>query len=221
VEYLPSSLYGDDANLGSGHLIQLKEQFFGLPVSEKPRPEIYLTPSEEAWARKYVQARDPLAAAGKPICVLHPWGHTWKSVMAPDIWEEVVSRWSSRYSFWQVGVEGHRAIAGCAHHFLTSRAFRVARKLFGVVRQAAAFIGVNSGPMHVAKAFGIRSLIITEQGNARDIFERRHAAPYFLYRNWAHGFLYEDNAHLDVPALSREELLRGCDEYLEASMPRR
>ncbi len=76
VRYLPRKLYGDDTNWGEGHLIQLKERFFEVPVSEHPKPEIHLFESEARWGKRLAEG------SASPICVIHPWGHTW-SVATP------------------------------------------------------------------------------------------------------------------------------------------
>ncbi len=73
--------------------------------------------------------------------------------------------------------------------------------------------------MHVARSFGIRSLILTQQGEIETIFKLRKEAPYFLYQNWKHGFLYEDNTHIDVAPLNVDQLLARVDAYLEENHP--
>src|SRR6185437_15056062 len=57
ITYLPHAIFGDDTNEGSGHLITLKENFFGLKsgedARENPRPELYPTASETRWAKEF------------------------------------------------------------------------------------------------------------------------------------------------------------------------
>jgi hypothetical protein len=215
VRYLPRKVFGDDINWGEGHLIQLKERFFELPISEKPKPEIHLLGSEKRWAKR-------LAASGgesHPICVIHPWGHTVKSVATRHFWGTLVQRWSHSYRFWQVGIRGHERVPGCEKHLLLPRGYRHARKLFAAMSQANLFLGINSGPMHVARAFDITSLILTQEGEIETIFKLRKEAPYFLYQNWRHAFLYEENDHIDVAPLSEDQLLARLDAYLEEHHP--
>jgi hypothetical protein len=211
LSYIPGSLYGDDCNEGSGHLIQLKESFFGVPISELPRPELHLQASEREWARRYVAKHSPRPL---PLLLIHPWGHTWTRVMTIDRWAKFVARARARFNVWQLGMVGHETIPGCDHAFLMPKVFRHARRLFALMEQAKLFIGVNSGPMHVARAFGRPSLILTEQGNIDQIFSLRKRYPYFLYRNWANGFLYEENEHLDIGGTSEQIADRALDDFI-------
>ena len=80
--------------------------------------------------------------------------------------------------------------------------------------QGSVFVGVNSGPMHIAKAFGLRSLILIEEGSPEKIFEIRHKYPYFLNRNRNKGFLYESLPHLNVPDHGQPELAQALDRFV-------
>ena len=209
VQYAPTAVYGDDMNSGGGHLIQLKEQGLGVPTSTLPRPEIFLTRDEMEWGKAKV------GEGRRPLVLIHPWGHTWKRVLDIPGWETLISRWREKFRFWQLGVEGHDRITGCDEHFFVPPKTRYARQLFAVMRHARALVGVNSGPMHVARAFEVPSLILTEEGDLEAIFDLRRRFPYFLHGNHVHTFLYEENAHLDVPSSSPDGLRRAFDGFLE------
>ena len=213
LNYMPRTLYGDDINVGLGHLVTLKEQYFDFAPSSPPRPEIYLTQTEEAWAKTQISGRQN-SETQKPLCILHPWGHTWQNITSLELWTDIVKTHSATHRFWQVGIQGHAQIPGCERWLLSPRAFRYARKLFSVIKHSDFFIGINSGPMHIARAFDRPSLILTAQGNVSEIFEKRRAYPYFLYRNWANGFLYEDNIHLDVPLLPPAQIIKSVNAFL-------
>lgn len=211
LSYTPGSLYGDDCNEGSGHLIQLKERYFGVPVSSLPRPELHLLPGEREWAARYLAAH---SHGSRPLLLVHPWGHTWTRVMTLERWSRFVARARERFNVWQLGMEGHERIPGCDHAFLMPKVFRHARRLFALMERARAFVGVNSGPMHAARAFGRPSLILTEQGDVERIFSLRREYPYFLHRNWANGFLYEEDEHLDVSRASEQEATRRLEDFI-------
>ena len=85
--------------------------------------------------------------------------------------------------------------------------------------KARLFLGVNSGPMHIARSFDVTSLILTQEGEIETLFRMRKEAPYFLYQNWRHSFLYEDNTHIDVSPLSEDRLLASLDAFLEENHP--
>jgi ADP-heptose:LPS heptosyltransferase len=214
INYIPGEVFGDDCSLGNGHIIQLKENYFELPVSEDPTPQLYLTEQEKAWGKEFVVSKASADRLTLPLLIVHPFGHTWGKVLSKEIWEKAVQNWKSSYRVWQVGIEGHPTIAGCDFHFLGSRKRAMARQLFSVMSQANTFIGVNSGPMHIAKAFGVRSLILIEEGSPEKIFENRHKYPYFLNRNWNRGFLYESLPHLNVPDYDSTALVQALDRFV-------
>jgi ADP-heptose:LPS heptosyltransferase len=214
IDYVPGRLYGDDCSEGKGHIIQLKERYFELPVSEDPAPKLYLTEQEKEWARNFISSRSSTERSKLPLLIVHPFGHTWGKVMSKELWEKCVESWKATHRVWQIGIEGHPMIEGCDFHFLTPKKRSFARQLFSVMSHSQAFIGVNSGPMHIAKAFGLRSLVLIEEGSPEKIFENRHKYPYFLNRNWAKGFLYESLPHLNVPDYSPEALAEGLDRFV-------
>jgi len=213
VRYLPRKVFGDDINWGEGHLIQLKERFFELPIAEPPRPELHLLEGEISWAERLTRG------AARPICVIHPWGGTVKSVATRHFWGALVQRWSHAYRFWQLGITGHEHVPGCEKYLLLPHGYHHARKAFAAMSRAKLFIGINSGPMHIARAFDVPSVILTNEGDIDTIFRTRKQAAWFLYNNWRHSFLYEENLHIDVAPLSEDQLLARLDAYLEEHHP--
>lgn len=220
MEYLPDSVHGDDCNWGEGQLVELKESYFGIPPSSPPRPEIHLTPAERDWIGRFMAERVLPENPGKPLCVLHPWGYTRNNVAQVEFWDALVARWKSKIRFWQVGVLGHGAVQGCEYYFLTPRAFRHARRLFAVLSQAQMFIGVDSGPMHAARAFDIPSLILLNHVQPERVFENRKKGPYLLHENWRHAALYAENSHIDLHGGGARLAVANAqiDAFLEARL---
>lgn len=209
VNYMPGKLYGDDCNLGCGQLIHLKEQYFELPLTQPPRPSLFLTPSETSWAK------DQLGPGSQPIVIIHPWGKTNTSVLNEQTWGTLIREQSSRYRFFQVGVEGQPKIEGCENHLMFSRDFYDARKLMAVISQSQLFLGVDSGPMHIARAFQIPSWIATNFGkDSAQLFEQRHEKPYFL-NSASHAFVYEENTQIDVTQVSAEGVIASAIQFLK------
>jgi ADP-heptose:LPS heptosyltransferase len=222
VSYLPERVFGDDANWGSGHLIQLKEAFFDLPPSPAPKPEIYLSCAETRWAQRILTQQLLPTNQGKPLVVLHPWGKTRNSVLNRELWARLVRENSERYRFWQVGIQGQVPIPGCENYLLLSKAAHHARKLFAILSQAVAFLGVDSGPMHAARAFNLPSFILIdhaiEGATPEQIFEQRKRHPYFLFHNWKLAFLYEQNQHLYTPRLEAGAISRKVGDFLASGL---
>ena len=222
VQRLPRRIYGDDANWGEGQLIQLKERFFDLPVSAKPRPQIYLSPSERSWAKKFIASHAIPPLDPKPLCVIHPWGGTRGSVAPVEYWDELVKRWSHAVRFWQVGIQGHGAVQGCEYYLFLPPSVRSARKLFALMSCADAFVGVDSGPMHVARAFDVPSMIWLNHIEAPALDEQlklRGQSPYFLHQSWKFSVLYDENRHVCVGRDSqsrRSALDAAADSFMNS-----
>ena len=212
IDRLPDQLFGDDCNSGYGHLIRLKEQYFGLETSNPPRPEIYLSAGEVAGMRSFVERH---RWSDRPLCLIHAWGQTRKADAKRDFWIDLIRKNSHRFRFWQVGLLDQSPLPGCEYYFFTSRRPDAARKLFALISQAHAFIGVDSGPMHIARAFGVPSAIVIRQGDIGEIWRKRREAPYYLNGNRAHTFLYEENTYLEADRLSTDQLLVKAAEFLE------
>ena len=218
VQYLPRELYGDDINDGAGNLILTKERFFGLEMGPVPKPEIYPSSREEKWARQVVLNRRFLIepAQGKPLILIHPWGGTCQNVLKKDLWAQVMSEFSSHARFWQIGIQGHEKIPGCENHFFFRKNFWSARKLFALVSQSDGLIGVDSGPMHVARALDKPSLIFSDYCPIEELFSNLRNSPYYLYQNYLRGCLYEENHNVFVGGYPNEdEIMQHVQRYLE------
>lgn len=66
---------------------------------------------------------------------------------------------------------------------------------------ADAFVGVDSGPMHVARAFGVPSLVFLREPHGMDfqtLFKTRAETPHYLRQNRKYLFLYSENVHIAV-----------------------
>lgn len=143
--------------LGEGQLKSHPEQ--GLS-----KPEIYLSPSESFKIRKFLKEKTLPANTGKPLCILHAWKPHTPNVRDVDYWDSVVSRWSHRFRFWQVGLKNDSAIQGCEYYFLPRRSSSNARSLFALMGEAQAFVGIDASPFLVSRAFEIPSLTVPAPG---------------------------------------------------------
>jgi len=181
VNYLPSAVFGDDINQGTGHLIHTKERFFDLPLSQPPKPILYLSEKEKTWAKKYLQ-KVSLPQDSRPIILIHPWGKTRNNVLSQAQWEDLVQKQNAHFRFFQLGLFGQPQIRGCEQYCFFPKGYSHARQLFSLVSVAQGFIGVDSGPMHVAQAFNLPSLVF---------INHQEASPN-------ETFLYERNTHLQI-----------------------
>jgi ADP-heptose:LPS heptosyltransferase len=207
---------------GSGHNIELKERYFGLEnlePGESPRPEIYLTPAETAWAKSLLENADAKRAA-LPLLVIHPIGSTVGKVLSPELWTRFTKQWREHFRIVQVGVEGQPAIEHCDLNFLAPRKRPFVRKLFALMNQADLFIGVDSGPMHIARAFRLPSLIAIAEAQPAEFFRQRKSTPYFLHQNYLNAFLYEDVSYLPASG-DAEGLLRKMGEFASSNQTQR
>jgi hypothetical protein len=67
-----------------------------------------------------------------------------------------------------------------------------------LIQQKERFFGLP-GPMHVARAFGLRSLVVLDHLRQQEIeasLGRRESEPYFLRGNWRLSPLYLANEHV-------------------------
>jgi ADP-heptose:LPS heptosyltransferase len=209
ISRIPKAVYGDDTNYGAGQLIELKEQFFDLTPPASTHPELYLLQEEKVCAEKLI------TPSSKPLVFLHPTGVTRSAVTPLTLWEELVARWNSKFRFWQIGIEGHRTIAGCERHVLTPRHRASARLLFALMPHAQAFIGVDSGPMHVASAFEIPSCILVGHLDPHAALSRRRTSDYYLHGNWKASPLYAQNRHIHWNPENTPSPHKELDSFLQ------
>lgn len=229
TESRPTALYGDDINEGSGHLIELKERFFGLERSTPPRPRLYLSDSERKYAARLLEEKLLPGNEDKPLCLIHPWGTTRKQVLPVEFWDALVEKASDRFRFWQVGMAGQPSVIGCEYYFFLQPRPSEARKLFSVMSAAKRFIGVDSGPMHVARAFDVPSLILVGHGGPSHggfahsqlslaaQLSAREQEPYFTNNHWIFSPLYSENRHIDLTEIpsSGEPQARAAHQIVE------
>ncbi len=198
----PKILFGDDINTGGGHLIAQKLRSFDLPFQEDEiRPEIHLSPSEIVEAKLTLQQLFKDHKNPKDLWVIHPWGKTWSSLMDSEAWSEVLKSIPRDARILQVGLPGETAIPGAEFYAIDPSHHGSARRLFAIIREAQHFIGVDSGPMHIATAFRVPSLILIKSprpGMLIPGLEMRNGVPYFhpLTRPFAN--LYDSNSHVEI-----------------------
>jgi ADP-heptose:LPS heptosyltransferase len=197
----PKVLYGDDTNLGEGHLIQQKERGFGLEVSEEPRPEVYLTLAEIKAAKARIESQ---RKSKRPLIALHSAGSTEKNVAEAEAWGELVKKLSEKVEVWQIGLEGDRTLPSVTQTAFFPKSGAGVRELFAFFSRIQGFIGVDSGPMHVAKSQGVPSLILTRHSNVHERIDQREREPYYLHQNFRFGFLYRDHTHMPVERILQE-----------------
>jgi ADP-heptose:LPS heptosyltransferase len=127
------------------HLLSAYQQAAGLPMTRE-YPKIYLSGAELAY--------QPPGIAGKYV-VLHLESLTdrnYRKVFGVD-WDQVVSALSSKGLAVVLIGKNPDPVAGAIHVKTTIRG------MIPVIRGAAIFIGIDSGPSHLAAAVGVPSLI--------------------------------------------------------------
>jgi hypothetical protein len=212
-DFSPKAIYGDDLNLGGGHLIQQKERFLDLPVTDDPKPELYLLEHETKWAKEWIRRQSPDSLL--PVCILHPAGKTNPNVIDHAFWSQMVARWKNRVRFWQIGVQGQPRIPGCDRYLMGPKDTWHLRNDFAIISQAELFLGVDSGPMHIARAFSIPSLVLTRAEGIQELFKRRKSYPYFLFNNWKNSFIYESNQNVSTTGVAAAEIQTEIDSFFE------
>jgi hypothetical protein len=150
------------------HIIENICVSYGLPV-RRIRPSLYLTMEEQAWAL------DILKDMRRPLIAVHPGGKTSPLPESPwyqESWCEVIRRCHDVADFVQIGKHDYD------QRTLGIPAPRTAlRQMFSIVWACDAFIGFDSGPMHVAAAFDRPSIIMWDP-------ERKLVAE----ESWQRGF---------------------------------
>jgi len=205
VSYLPDRVYGDDANLGSGQLVTLKARFFGVEgvtgngSALDEAPMLFLTQSEREWARSFSEEKRLPGNSQKPLLLLHPVGSTRDHVAPIERWDSLVFELSRNFRVWQLGTEGQAAVKGCEYYFLEKPRASGIRRLFALMSQAKAFVGVDSGPMHVARAFSIPSVVWVGHVDPHAVIAGRiRGAPYYNLTQRIGASLYSDSLCFSV-----------------------
>lgn len=222
IERGPKALYGDDLNLGSGHLIEQKFNALGLSYrKEEIRPQIHLSPDERKIACEILSGLFSEEKMNSPLWVIHPSGHTWRSVLPDQIWEKWLKTLPHQHRILQLGIPGDSPIPGASLFQIDPSTQESARVVFALIQAASFFIGVDSGPMHVAAAFQIPSLILVKTkhtGDLKTAMENRDHLPYFhpLVRPFAN--LYVQNQHVE---LNSPKFEKDVYQWIEEAKTRR
>ena len=210
----PPAVYGDEAFFGGGHVIDTKLAFFGIDPKTCPpedrRPRLWTSDAEKMWARHDLIEHHSYMAfdLSKPLCIIHPWGISRNRVLKVEDWDALVKELSKTYRVWQVGLENDSAVQGCDYYFLQRRSWTQLRKLFAVIEKASLFVGVDSGPMHVARAFSIPSVILVNHVDPDAVMSGRREGRAITDPIQRLGaFLYDENAHLFANKLDRRTLI--------------
>lgn len=206
---LPDIVFGDDCLWGNGHIIELMQNFFESRLPGETKPEIYLTRNERLNAEK---------AVGKygPFCVVHTSGFTWKDLMPIPTWERLLLPWTKKIRFIQVGIQGDQPLT-CAEPYFLPKSPWSARQLFAIMERATGFVGIDSGPMHVARAFELPSWVAIRNAEVANAFTLRKEHPHFLFGNWKRSNWYEANTHVSASDETIEMKLGNFLEKLAAT----
>jgi hypothetical protein len=200
IERGPSQLFGDDINLGSGHMIEQKFNWFQLPYTQdEVKPLIFLSLEERAQAQETLNQLFPENL--EPLWILHPWGKTWNSLLSKETWETWVAAIPKTHRILQIGMPGEKRILGAKFYELNPTTHQSARELFALMEQAQRFIGVDSGPMHVASAFSVKALILVQtaaEGILAEGMALRSSLPYFHPKVRHFSNLYQSQSHLET-----------------------
>lgn len=184
------------------HIIENICVSYGLPARQI-RPSLYLTTAEQAWAL------DTLKDLRRPLVAVHPGGKTSSPPDSPwheKNWSELIRRCRDVAEFVQIG-----------KHDYDRRTLRIAaprttlRQMFSIIWACDAFIGFDSGPMHVAAAFDRPSLILWDA-------ERKLVAE----ESWQRGFSpavmlrwgYPQNRNLMILGERTDELIVQAERWI-------
>lgn len=214
VRYLPSKVYGDDCEWGNGQIIQLKEEYFNLPQTSPPKAELYLTEAEKNWVLEHRKK------STRPICAFHPIAAPYATPIKLDFWSKLVSRWKDKVDFWQLGFEGQQVLPGVHQAFLFNSKKSEARKMFATLSTVDFFMGLDSGPMHVARSFERPSAVFTINTEYERAFDLRKTTPYFFFNSPWDIFLYEENTHICVAKKSDTAIAEAADQFIESRLSR-
>jgi ADP-heptose:LPS heptosyltransferase len=163
------------------HFLSAYQQAAGLPVTHE-YPRLYLSKAEASF-------RPAAAGAGKYV-VLHLESMTdrnYRKVYGVE-WEKVVSALAAK-SFTVILIGKDPEPVPGAIPVKTSL-----REMIGLIHEASFFIGIDSGPSHLAAALGVPSLIFFGAVNPdfrhfRDLLKGRILQQPCEYAGWYH----EDN----------------------------
>jgi hypothetical protein len=184
------------------HIIENICVNYGLTVRQ-PRPSLYLTMDEQVWAL------EELKSMRRPLIAVHAGGKTSSlptSRWHQENWCEVIRRCHDVADFVQISKHDYdQRMLGVAAPRTTLR------QMFSLVWACDAFIGFDSGPMHVAAAFDRPSLILWDP-------ERKLQAE----ESWQTGFSpavmlrwgYPQNRNLMILGERSDELIVQVERWI-------
>ena len=158
---------------GPGHMIQKLERHFGLEISCRPKPEVYLSPEESHWAWQ-IKAMLP---QNRPIAIVCMNSVTDNRIARTDRlnWQSWVDALDERFTVVQPALtkvetleeivrlhESHRS-AWRPDHILDN-CFVLknldTRKFMALFSIADLYLGPNSGGAHLAAAFDVPAFVV-------------------------------------------------------------
>lgn len=167
------------------------------------RPTVYLTTAEQA------SALDALRDMRRPLIAVHPGGKTSPPADSPwyeQNWIEVIHRCRDAADLVQIGKHDYdKQRLGIPAPDTTLR------EMFSLIWACDAFIGFDSGPMHVAAAFEVPSLIVWDA-------ERKLVAE----EEWQRGFSpavmlrwgYAQNRNLMILGERNDDILIQIERWI-------
>ncbi len=167
IAYLPKEILGTN-------FLQSEEK----KVKNQMKPEIYLTHSERQKCKKFIQNHSFLENTQKPLCLVHARGQGEEKTAPIEFWDAIIAQWGNEIRFWQIGLENDSAIQGCEYYYFSSHRKSNVRKLFALMSLSNAFLGVQSSPVDIARAFHIPTFLI--QKNLSPLSDSSHKLDDFL-----------------------------------------
>ena len=186
---------------GPGHMIQKLERYFGLEVSFRPKPEVYLSPQESHWAW---QIRSMLPR-NRPIAIVSMNSVTDNRVASNRNfeWQRWIDALSQRFIVVQPALtriepleevvrmhESHRRV--WMPDQILDNVFVMenldTRKFMALFSIADLYVGPNSSGAHLAAAFDVPALVVL---NRRQYRSRIRFPDRITDNHWRHeSFLY-------------------------------
>lgn len=191
----------DTFELGNGHLLQQLRRTWGLPVDIKPIPCLKVDNVISHPRRVILHFEPAVGSSTQQRKYLH-------RRMRELYWETQVEieRFISShpdYEFVEVGKSPKRLKGSI--YFPTSNL----PELFNVVASGTFFLGIMSGPLHVATACGLKVITIVNYPSARQLVMPNLRNSNFQEFEWMypqHVHLHQDDSAPLVPRLTADSL---------------
>ncbi|MBI5478760.1 MAG: hypothetical protein HY906_07895 [Deltaproteobacteria bacterium] len=155
---------------GGGHVLQQLQRGLGVEVSDPPRPEVYLSREERAWASTWLAEHVP---ARRKVCVLSPRAVTTAGRYEGADWDQVSLALQEEYAVVQpvLSAEGvhegqpRQPRPGRRRHEGQTPGAIIAvdlptRHYLALVAAADLFVGVLSGGAHASAAFHVPAIVV-------------------------------------------------------------